>query len=297
MSRMSDVLLAMTAPVIWGTTYIVTTELLPPDYPLTIATLRALPAGLVLLLVTGRLPPRQWIWRLVVLGGLNFAIFWTALFVAAYRLPGGVAATLGAIQPLLVLFLARAALGTPLTAHGLFAAVSGIGGVALLVLGPRADLDWLGIIAALAGAGSMALGVVLTRKWKPDVSALTFTAWQLTAGGTLLLFAALLWEPALPVPSLANTWGFLWLGGPGAALSYFFWFRGIERLGPAVVTNFGFLSPLTAIVLGWVVLDQGLTAQQFCGAVIVLVCVWLGGQSNLSFVSRVKSRGEKKVRR
>ncbi len=276
MSITADALLAASAPAIWGTTYIVTSQMLPDGYPLTDATLRALPAGLLLMAVTRHIPPRAWLGQLAVVGALNFAIFWAALFIAAYRLPGGVAATLGAVQPLVILLLARVVLGSPLSARGLFAAVVGLGGVALLVIGPEAKLDAIGIAAALIGALSMACGVVLTRKWRPPVSALTFTGWQLTVGGALLLPAALILEPSLPPLSALNVAGFVWLGLVGAALTYFFWFRGIERLGPEMITGFGFLSPLTAVLLGWLILGEALTPAQSLGAAIVLVCVWLG---------------------
>ncbi|MGO1659335.1 MAG: DMT family transporter [Marinobacter sp.] len=107
MHRSIDLSLTALAPVIWGSTYIVTTELLPHGHPLGVAMLRALPAGLILLVLVKRLPNRDWYGRLFILGGLNFSVFWGLLFVAAYRLPGGVAATLGAMQPLVVLLLAR----------------------------------------------------------------------------------------------------------------------------------------------------------------------------------------------
>ncbi len=276
MSRSFDAMLAAAAPAIWGSTYIVTTQMLPSGYPLTAAMLRALPAGILLIVLTRRLPPVIWLGKLFILGALNFAIFWSALFIAAYRLPGGVAATLGAIQPLVVLLLAKMVLETPLTVRHMVAAVAGIGGVALLVLGPAAELDLVGVSAALVGAVSMACGVVLTRKWQPPVSALTFAAWQLTAGGLLLLPVSAFYELPLPALSLTNVAGFAWLGLIGAALTYFFWFRGIERLGPAAVTNFGFLSPLTAVLLGWLILGEALTVPQQVGVIIVLACVWIG---------------------
>lgn len=279
MSRTLDLALTASAPVIWGTTYLVTTNLLPDGYPLTAAVLRALPAGLVLMLMTRSLPPVRWLGRLLVLGGLNFSVFWAALFIAAYRLPGGVAATLGAVQPLIVLYLSSLLLGTSLTARNLTAALAGICGVALLVLGPEAQLDGLGVLAALTGAVAMAMGSVLTRRWQPPVSALTFTGWQLTAGGILLLPVALIVEPALPPLSLANVGGFVWLGLFGAAFTYFVWFRGIARLGPATITPLGFLSPLTAVLLGWVVLGQALSPLQILGAIIVTGCVALSGRS------------------
>ena len=277
MSRTIDLMLAASAPAVWGSTYIVTTEMLPVGYPLTDAVLRALPAGLLLLAVTRKFPPHSWYLRLMILGALNFSIFWAALFIAAYRLPGGAAATLGAVQPLLVLLLARAALNAPLTAQSLTAALAGMIGVALLLLGPDTRLDALGVMAALCGALSMALGVVLTRKWKPPVSALTYTAWQLTAGGLLLMPIAAMIEPPLPHLSMNNITGFLWLGLFGAALSYFLWFRAIDRLGPTAVTTLGFLSPLTAVLLGWLILGETLTPIQILGAVIVLGSISLGG--------------------
>lgn len=279
MQRHLDLLLAALAPIIWGSTYIVTTQMLPQGYPLTASVLRALPAGLLLLALTRQLPPRAWLGRLAVLGALNFAIFWAAQFVAAYRLPGGVAATAGGLQQLIVLVLAHLVLAAPLRALSVTAALAGAAGVALLVLLPDAQLDLPGIIAAQIGALSMALGMVLTRKWQPPVPALTFTAWQLTAGGLILLPVALLAEPPLPALDGRNIAGFLWLGLFGAALTYFLWFRAIARLGPSAVTGLGFLSPLTAVMLGWLLLGQTLTLQQSLGAAIVVISIWLGSRA------------------
>ena len=276
MNRTTDLCLTALAPIIWGSSYIVTTEMLPDGFPLTVALLRALPAGLILLLVVRQLPPAGWRTRVFILGALNFAVFWSMLFVAAYRLPGGVAATLGAIQPLLVLFLARFALGSGITILGVVAAISGLIGVAMLVLGPTSSLDPIGIAAALFGAASMAAGTVMTRKWQPPVSPLTFTAWQLTAGGILLIPVALIIEPGFPMPTPVNLAGLVWLGLIGAALTYFLWFRGIARLGPTTVTSFGFLSPTSAVLLGWVILGEALSPLQMTGVIVVLVSIWLG---------------------
>lgn len=290
MARMSDIILTASAPVIWGSTYIVTTQLLPPGFPLMVGTLRALPAGLILLVAVRRLPPRDLLGRIFILGALNFTLFWAALFVSAYRLPGGVAATLGATQPLIVLLLSRPALGLRIEPAGLCAALAGIAGVGLLILAPNAELDPIGAAAALIGALSMGAGTVLTRKWQMPASPLTVTAWQLTAGGLLLLPIALVMEPGFPMPTATNLAGFLWLGLIGAALTYFFWFRGIARLGPAAVTSFGFLSPLTAVLLGWLLLGQALGPVQMIGAATVLVSVWLGQRSGLRAISSAPTR-------
>lgn len=70
-------LIAITAltPVLWGSTYVVTTELLPPDRPLTAAVIRALPIGILLLALTRSLPNRASLTRVAVLGLLNIGFF------------------------------------------------------------------------------------------------------------------------------------------------------------------------------------------------------------------------------
>lgn len=278
--RTSDLLLTAIAPTIWGSTYIVTTQFLPNFSPLTVAMLRALPAGLLLLVIVRQLPSGIWWPRIFILGALNFSICWSMLFISAYRMPGGVAATLGAVQPLIVVFVAAALLGSTIRLASILAAVTGLAGVALLVLSPNAALDTIGVAAGLAGAVSMAFGTVLTRKWQPPVSLLTFTAWQLTAGGILLAPIALLFGPGIPIPTAANLFGLVWLGLIGAALTYVFWFRGVSRIEPSVVSLLGFLSPATAALLGWLFLNQSLTPLQIVGAVLVIASIWLGQRTD-----------------
>ena len=270
-----DLLITALAPAVWGSTYLVTTEFLPPDRPLLAATLRALPVGLLLTLHGRELPTGRWWWRSAVLGMLNIGAFFALLFVAAYRLPGGVAATAGALQPLIVATLAAAVLGERLRARVAVAGVLGIVGVGLLVLGPEARLDPVGVAAALAGTVSMACGVVLTKRWVRPTSLLTTTGWQLTAGGLALLPLALLLEGAAPALTAANVVGYAWLSLVGTGLAYAVWFRGIDRLPVSALTFLGLLSPLVATLLGWTLLDQDLTTVQLVGVAAVIAAVVL----------------------
>ncbi|MEP7456415.1 EamA family transporter [Phyllobacterium sp. SB3] len=279
-SRSFDLLATSIAPIVWGSTYIVTTEFLTGFSPITIAMLRALPAGLLLLLMVRQLPAGVWWLRSFILGMLNISFFLSMLFISAHRLPGGVAATVLSVQPLIVVFLASVVFFSPVRPMSVFAVLAGIAGVALLVLTPGATLDVIGIMAGLAGATSMALGTVLTRKWQPPVSLLTFTAWQLTAGGLLLIPVVALFEPSIPLPNGTNLLGLIWLGLIGAAVTYALWFRGISRLDSSVVSPLLFLSPVTAMILGWIFLDQTLTALQIIGAGFVIGSIWLSQHAN-----------------
>lgn len=266
------------APLVWGSTYAVTTEFLPADRPLFTALMRALPAGLLLLAVTRKLPQGEWIWKAGVLGVLNIGAFFPLLFLAAYRLPGGVAGVLGAAAPLIALGLATVALNEKITARKLVAAIVGMTGVALVVLRASAALDTVGVIAGLLGAASMAAGTVMTKRWgRPEgVGPLAMTGWQLTAGGIVLLPLALAVEGMPPALSLTNIGGYLYLGLIGTAAAYAIWFRGLAKADATSVAFLGLLSPLSATVIGWAALGQSLTPLQMLGMVIALGGTLLG---------------------
>ncbi|MET9349471.1 EamA family transporter [Streptomyces termitum] len=271
MSRKAAVVaLTALAPISWGSTYFVTTEFLPPDRPLFTGLMRALPAGLLLLALTRKLPTGAWWWKAGVLGALNIGAFFPLLFLAAYRLPGGVAAVVGSAGPLFVVGLAALLLGDRPTPRALLTAVAAAFGVSLVVLKAGAALDLVGVIAGLLSALSMSAGVVLTKRWgRPEgVGALALTGWQLSAGGLFILPLALLVEGAPPALTGTHLAGYAYLAFGNTAISYFLWFRGIERLSASAVTLLGPLSPITAAVIGWAALGQALGPVQLLGMVI-----------------------------
>ncbi|MER6943951.1 EamA family transporter [Nonomuraea sp. NPDC000554] len=269
--RWSDLLLTALAPASWGTTYVVTTTLLPPDRPLLAATLRALPAGLVLLAVTRRLPHGSWWWKSVVLGLLNFGAFFPLIFFAAYRLPGGVASTIGSVQPLIVTVLSLVVLRVRPSRWVLLAAVIGTGGVALLTLTAEARVDPLGIAAMLTATSLMATAIVLAKKWgRPEAPPLVQTGWQLTIGGLVLVPLTLALEGVPTSVSGTNLLGFAYLGVIGTAMAYVLWFRGIDRLAPTSVSLLGLTNPLVATLAGLAVLGQTLTGWQVVGFAVAL---------------------------
>lgn len=268
-SGRAAILLALLAPCFWGSTYIVFTQTLPVEHPLLVAALRALPAGILLMLLGAGLPPREKLGRLLVLGLANIGLFFALLFFSAARLPGGVAATLSSSQPLVVAFLAWPLLGRAPRAGQVLAALAGLAGVAMLVLDSRARLDLAGAAAALLATCCMAMGTVLIERWGRLGTPLQLAAWQLTLGGAVLLPFALLVEGAPPVPDARNLLGLAYLVLPGTALAYFLWVRGIAAAG-ARLSFFGLLSPVVATLLGATLLGEWLAPVQMLGIVLVL---------------------------
>ncbi|MFF3345321.1 EamA family transporter [Streptomyces sp. NPDC002779] len=286
----ATVALTALAPASWGTTYAVTTELLPPGHPLFAGLMRALPAGLLALAVTRVLPRGDWWWKAAVLGTLNIGALFPLLFVAAERLPGGVAGTLSAVQPLLVAALAIGVLHHRPTAWTWTWGVLGVVGVGLVVLGPQARLDAVGVLAGLGGTAGMAAGVVLTKRWgRPaGIGAMTLAGWQLTVGGLVLLPLTVAFEGAPPAVGGQALAGYLWLGGMGGLISFTLWFRGIGRLPLRASAPLVLLSPLVAAVVG-LALGETLNPLQALGFTLALAAL-LAAQFTAPDVSRLFGR-------
>lgn len=279
MSRKAVVVaLTALAPISWGSTYAVATEFLPSDRPLFTGLMRALPAGLALLALTRVFPRGAWWGKAAVLGALNIGVFFPLLFLAAYRLPGGVAAVVGSVGPLFAAGLAALLLSERPTTRTLLTAVAAAFGVSLVVLRAGAALDLVGVLAGLTSSASMAAGTVLTKRWcRPEgVGPLVLTGWQLTAGGLLIAPVAFFVEGAPPALDGRNLAGYAYLALANTAVAYWLWFRGIERLTATSATLLGPLSPITAAVIGWAALGQALSPVQLLGMAIAFGATLLG---------------------
>ena len=263
------VLVTLLGPMLWGTTYVVFTETLPVSHPLLTGAMRALPAGLILLMLNPRIPSPAALMRHAVIGFSNIGLFFALLFVAAARLPGGLAATLGAIQPLIVILISAWLAGR--TAHPLqiVAGIAGVIGVGLMVLSPDAHPDPIGVSAAIGGALSMAAGTILIDRWGRMGTPLETTTWQLIFGGAMLMPVALFIEGLPPAPGLSEMIGYSWLLLLGTAFAYFVWTRGIGQLGPSTA-YLALASPVVATAIGAVALGEWFTPLQWLGMAVVI---------------------------
>src|SRR4051812_19692208 len=280
------ILLTAFAPAAWGTTYLVTERLLPPDRPLLSATLRALPTGLVLLAATRRLPSGAWWWRSLLLGLCNIGMFFPLLFLAAYRLPGGLASTLQATSPLAVMAIAAVVIGERAGVMRLLAAAVGIGGVSLLVLRSPGALDTLGLVAAFGSVVVSALGFVLIKRWTPPVDMLTLISWQLVAGGLVLLPVTLLLEGAPPPLYAPAVGGYLWLMPAGTGVAYWCWFTGLRAMPAGAVSLIGLINPVVGTTLGVAIAGEVFGPLQALGVLLVLGGVLAGQPGTIAWVRR-----------
>lgn len=142
--------------------------------------------------------------------------------------------------------------------------------------------------------GVAGLGSVLVKKWRSsrDVSTapvpmLDLVAWQLVAGGLLLVPVALVLEGAPPRVDAAALAGFLWIGVVGTVVAYACWFHGLTLLPAGSVALVGLLNPVVATTLGVAFAGELFGWTQALGMALVVAGV-VGGQ--LRWTTRASRR-------
>lgn len=274
--------LAVVIMLVWATCYVVIKAGLRQTTPLFFAALRALPAGVVLLLVARlfRRPAPSasgWGW-IALLALFNVALGFGGMFLGVGLLTTGIAAVLNNSQPLVVAVLAalllRERLGW-LKGSGLLLGFAGV----TLITAPylnRTGGDPLGPWFILTSALGLAAGSVIVKAISPSSDILSVTAWQFVGGGLLLLGAAArtedlsatVWSPGF-LASLA------YLTLIGTALTFLLWFFLIQKDEVSRLTTYNFLVPVFGLVLGIVFYREVVSWVLGVGVLVTLVGVLL----------------------
>lgn len=275
--RAAVALATVLAPVSWGTTYVTVTELLPAGRPLLVATVRVVPAGLLLLAMGALRAPwrprgRGWV-PIATLAACNFGLFFPLLMIAVYRLPGGVAASVGGVQPLLVALVSWLVTRRRPRPRDVAVGVAAAVGVALVVIRPGAGVDVTGVLAALAANVSFSTGVVLTRHFPTPPNRLMATGWQLLLSALILVPLSLLVEGRPPTPTPTNLGAFTYLSVAATGVAFLLWFNGIRRLPVAAPPLLGLAAPVTGATLGWILLGEALSVAQLVGFVVTISAI------------------------
>jgi len=270
------ILVTAIAPIAWGSNYFVTRHFLPPDAPLWGALLRALPAGLILLLVARRLPRGSWWWRSLVLGTLNVGAFFVLIYVVSQRLPSGIASTIMAISAAALLLLAWPLLGERPTRFGVIGAAVGLLGVGVLLFEGGLTVDGWGVLASLAAMVLSSIGFILTKRWGAEVPLVALTSWQLIGGGLVVLPFAVILEGGPPAGGPTAVLGYLYVAVIATAVAFIAWFAGLRHLPAGTVGLVGLLNPVTGVLLGTLLAGENFGVRQAAGTVLVIAGVVIG---------------------
>jgi drug/metabolite transporter (DMT)-like permease len=270
--------------IAWGSSFSVVKVGLEDAPPVLFVGGRTLVAGVLMTAVAsawgGALNFRR-DWR--VFGFL--AVFNVALFVgfqtfALLYLPSGTAAVLIYLQPILVGIFAWLFLGESLTPTKVFGLLLGFAGIVAVssagLLGAPGDVTPVGVACGVASALFWALGTVGFKKYEARVSTLWAVAVPFLAGGVALSALGFLLESPSDISwtgPLISSVLYSALVGTGLAWLLFF---GLVRAGEASrVASYIFVVPLAAVVIGALLLDEGLGPPLLVGAALVVSGIYL----------------------
>ncbi|WP_424015583.1 DMT family transporter [Halorubrum xinjiangense] len=285
MSRLRNLSLFLVLAAVWGSAFVAIKAGLAYFPPVLFAALRYDVAGIVMLAyaayaVDDPIPRGRDAW-LEVLSGAVFIIaaYHSFLFVGETdpAVTSAVAAVIVSLSPLLTTVFARAFLPAErLTAVGALGLAIGLVGAVVLANPDPANLTGGGTVAkllVLLAAASFALGSVLSRASEADISIETMEAWSmlLGAGLTHLVSLALGESVAEAVWTGESLLALGYLSVVASGIGFLIYFDLLDRLGPIEINLVSYVAPVFAAVVGWLLLDEGITATTVAGFLIICV--------------------------
>jgi len=212
-------------------------------------------------------------WRpFLVMGMLNNVIPFTLIMWSETRIASGLASILNATTPLFTVLVAHNfTQDERLTPVRLLGVLLGLAGVTLIVgtdFLKSVSSNHLAQFACMAAAISYAFAGVFGRRFKMlGLHPMTTAAGQLTAS-TALLGPIALWVDHswhLAAPDLTTWSAILSLALLSTALAYVLYFRILSTSGATNLLLVTFLIPVSAIVLGIVILGEHLRVESLMG--------------------------------
>lgn len=249
--------------------------------PMTLGAIRILIGGLVLLTILylsgRRLPWRADVWRwFMIVAFVNSVAPLFLLSWAQKTIGGGLASIITAMTPLLVLFVAHVMTHDEnLSGRRLAGTFIGFAGVVVMIgldMKIRFDMTIVAQLAAVLASVCFAFGTVLARRFRSlNIEPLTATTgFILVSGLQFLVLAIVLDRPwSLPAPSMPAILSAIAAGFISTALGQFLFFRLLAKTGASNVSLVAVLTPISAILLGWIVLGERLLSYQIAGMVVI----------------------------
>lgn len=272
-----DWLLLVFLSVLWGGSFFFTGAALRELPPLTIVLVRvALGATLLLPLIylSGGAFPRSLAgWRPFFVMGLLNNVIPFSLFVAAQTyISSGLASVLNATTPLFTVLVLAGFGDERLSLRRLIGVGIGMFGVIVLRgVGATSTDQGIGMLLCLAGSLSYGFSGLWGRRKLIGVAPITSATCQLICSSAVMaIIAGIVERPwQLPMPSLATCLSLIGLAALATSLAYIVFFRILIRSGAANVMLVTLLIPVTAILLGSLVLGEALSAREIAGALII----------------------------
>ncbi len=206
----------------------------------------------------------------------NIGVFgaMSCIYAAVTWVPSGLLSVIFGLAPVLSGVFARWLLGErTLSTVRVLALAIALGGLGVVFRGTLgfAPEAWPGLLLALVAVTLFALSSVLVKRYSGNMSAAQHTAGSLLFSLPLFAAAWALSDGQLPLEFSALSLGFvLYLAVIGSTLGFMLYFSILHRLTVAQVTLIPLATPVLALLLGAVVLDEPVRADTVIGAALIL---------------------------
>ncbi len=270
--------------LVWSSTYLAIRVAVGPGGgfpPFTLAAMRCLLAFPLLLLWAGgrglRIRPTRRELPMLAAAGLLLWTFGNAMVVVGERhLASGLAAILIASTPIWVALLESLLdrrLPSRLALAGLFVGFLGTGLVGYPALHRGARADAVAVLVLLFAAFSWGAGSLLQRRRPVQLDAMVSAAYQMLFGGLGGLLMSRIFREPWPSPSLSAWIGFAFLLVFGSLIAFTSFLKALHLLPTRLVFTYGYVNPVLAAFLGWIVLGERLPGESLLGTALVLLGV------------------------
>jgi len=264
--------------ILWGGSFFFNGLILKELPPLTVVFLRVAIAALILLPLLRvyriRLPKGVSGWTpFVAIALFNNVLPFSLIVTGQTYIASGLASILNATTPLFTVMVMAAAGEEKLSARRIAGVVTGLVGVAVLrgeAVGFRSG-QGIGILLCLAATVSYAVSALLARRLLANSPPLGSATFQLLASTAMMaIVAGSVEQPwRLPMPGPATWLAVIGLAALSTALAYIVFFQIVRRSGATNVMLVTLLIPVTAILLGYLVLGESITVRELTGAAVI----------------------------
>ncbi len=274
--------------VLWGGSFFFNGVVLKELPPLTVVLLRVALAAMILLPLLRayqiRFPVGLSGWKpFFAIALLNNVLPFSLIVMGQTYIPSGLASILNATTPLFTVLVMAAAGDEKLHARRVVGVVTGLIGVIILhgqdVHGQdRHGQDpgfqsgeGVGILLCLAAAFSYGLSALYARRKLSNSPPLATATFQLLASALMMTIVAAVFERPwqLPMPGMTTWLAMIGLAALSTALAYIVFFQVLRRSGSTNVMLVTLLIPVTAILLGYLVLGESISLREMIGALVI----------------------------
>lgn len=277
--------------MIWGGTFVAGRFLADSLHPLFAASLRFLlaSAALLLFLLLARVPlarpsTRQWL-QLALLGFFGIFFYNLCFFYGLHYINASRASLIVALNPAVIGLASWLLFKEHLGRAKMMGIAICITGASLVIVGRNPTLlsgsaeAWIGdllIFGCVLGWGVYSLFSRELNLTLGPVQTVTFSIWL----GTAMLWLTSAVRGQLSFAALAGLGSLQWLsllylGVLGSALAYIGYYDGLRKIGPTRTGVFIALNPLTAVILGALLLGEQLTLAMCVGGGLILTGIFL----------------------